>query len=328
MSSSTIRHRRHDHIRRSGFTQHRSGFTLVELLIGITIIGLLVGMLAFAGAGVIRTSREFAVNTEVVQMSQSIEGFKTKYGFYPPSFEQFSREATTNAQADLELTQFLPYLNKIAPNHQESTAQLRNWWLNVGVNLDQRSSLVFWLSGLPDNKQFPLSGFAAAVTPLNAYDDGTVDRQRLYDFDSERLQEVVDGSGVTLLNVRGYEMAHGKTNGDKLFVYRDAGSYVPGFFSAVMTPVPYDRTNMDHLSLAYHINDGSAIPPAANFLNPNTFQLICFGIDGDGGEPIDGTGAVDYALRGDVENQGVAAADNLCNFAGGRLDKFIDDLQQ
>ncbi len=119
--SSSITHRRLGSHR--GFTQKRSGFTLTELLIVTTIIGLLVGMLAVAGGRVITTSREFAVTSEIKQMSQSIEKFKTKYGFYPPSFEQFKRTVNTGDTTDLtiiaaEANQILPYLNKIAPNHQ------------------------------------------------------------------------------------------------------------------------------------------------------------------------------------------------------------------
>ena len=314
-----------------------NAFTLIELLVVISIIGLLVGLLAVVGGQAINRSREFAVTTEMTQMEHALESFKTKYGFYPPSFEQFSRETTAAspvADINAELNQFIPYLARVAPNHQQSLAQLQNWWVNVGVNLDQRSSLVFWLSGLPVNRQFPLT-HPVDGSLLTAYDNGTVERQSLYAFESDRLRDVFDGSGAVLPNVQGYEMAHGKQNGALLFVYRDAGSYVPRLFahpsSGVLNPLAYDRTDPTVLALAYHADPTLAFPPAVpsadSFVNPDSFQLICFGLDGDGGEPINkATGDPAPELRGILDRQGAKAADNLCNFAEGRLDKYVTDV--
>ena len=239
MSSSTFYNRR-----------HRSGFTLTELLIVITIIGLLVGLLTVAGSGAIRTSREFAVNSEIVQLNQAIESFNTKYGFYPPSFEQFKRQSngsSTAAFVALEANQLLPFLNKIAPNHSEliqsHTApgfrRIDDWWRRVGVNLNQQTSLQFWLSGVCQNKQFPLTGgfmtdpylpkafnideFVTGV-PIGT---GGLEREVFYDFDQQRFVEIGDLAGTANFPVAQYNMNHGKTNGDLFYLYRDAGSYLP-----------------------------------------------------------------------------------------------------
>ena len=287
----------------------------------------------------------------MTELEQTIEQFRIDNGFYPPSFEQFSRETTPSsslADVTAEVSQLLPFLNKMAPNHREGVTPsfdagrasagftlLHEWWVNIGVNLDQRSSHVFWLSGLAQNKQFPLTGGTGAL--IAAWNDTSapVERRELFEFDASRLLDVFDANGVLLPNVQAYRMEFGKQKAEDslVYIYRDAGSYVPGIFNppsgGVLQPIPYDRFNGNHLALAYHIYDNSgALQPAPNaFPNPESFQLITFGLDADGGVPRNTDGTVNLELRGSIVDQGPGHGDNICNFAPGRLDKFVNDVQ-
>ena len=379
MSSSTFYNRR-----------HRSGFTLTELLIVITIIGLLVGLLTVAGSGVLKTSREFAVNAEIVQLNQATEAFNTKYGFYPPSFEQFKRTVNTGGSPSLailqaEANQILPFLNKIAPNHREldlaptgvpGRRRIDDWWENVGCNLDQSTSLQFWLSGLCQNKQFPLTGglmaspyipvgYNAPVLVSGLDFPGGLEREVFYDFDTTRFLPIDinnESVGTTTRPVTQYLMDHGKTNGDLFFVYRDSASYLPLAQPTGWDPDPNARTATataglpappfsdssysayiagNHLGLAYHVVNTATLEPT--FANPNTFQIITFGLDGDAGvQNLNTSGVTVNGLSGSYvvnpggflnpEDRGIMATqltnsdDNLCNFANGRLDKFKLEL--
>jgi hypothetical protein len=339
---------------------------------------------------VIGTTREFAVTSEITQMGLAIESFKTEYGFYPPSFEQFKRTVNTGDSAPLpivhaEAQQILPFLNKIAPNHQEASApspvragytRLDDWWEFVGCNLDQSTSLQFWLAGLSQNKQFPLSltpadsgdpmsnlylpvaynvnVFVNADMPVEIPASANFDRKVFYDFDKDRMVPVsiFDGN-EEMLPITQYVMEHGKTNGDLFYVYRDSGSYTP--FAQPMEEHldPNNRTAVlvggstapgyatsaypaylsspNHRGLAYHFllnGPTSAAPLQPTFANPNTFQLIAFGLDGDPGVQDPDTGLfIDNVNRGNLNAQGPRSSDNLCNFATGRLDKYITEQQ-
>lgn len=63
----------------------QSGFTLVEMLVVITIIGILVALLLPVIAGAVRTANEARVTGEINTIAQSLASFKTKYGDFPPS---------------------------------------------------------------------------------------------------------------------------------------------------------------------------------------------------------------------------------------------------
>jgi len=329
----------------------RVGFTLVELLMVIVIIGILIGMLAVAINPVLQSSREFAVAQEMKQMDSAIESFNTKYGFYPPSFTGFNQTATGTG------AQLLPYLNKISPNHRElnpmfpgGLSRLEIWWRAIGSNLDDRGSLIFWLSGLSANKQFPITGNLPMVNisgdqlvagtnfaqlPIIANADfvivvdamgvvqpggnnsefdifGTIERDSLFDFRGAQLTRT-----GALPGIRIYNQPFGNQKGNLGYFYRNSAFYADPQGTA---------------GVAYHVfTDGT--PPQV-WLNPNTFQISTFGLDGRPSQYVDPNSGELLNFRPTAINKpssGTAeqrkgwqefTGDNITNFAAGRLDAF------
>ena len=286
------------------------GFTLVELLVVITVIGILVGMLAVAIIPALQRGKEFAIQAEMKQIEQSIENFRNDKNFYPPSFE------------GLTFAQFRSYVNQMAPNNRETAdGRLMPWWDNIGQFIDQESSLVFWLSGTFENQQYPITGGSPAGTIIAAHSFGadppTVGARKVYyDFQTGQLfgdqtdESVEYTVGTTPTEVPAalrataaepgiileYMQEHGRSmdgrpsmGSDLLFKYRDAASYAAAG--------------------AYHT--GPVATPS--YINPNTFQLVCFGLDGSPGAT---NGAGVNASASDLSSEG---EDNLCNFANGRI---------
>ncbi|MDB2686873.1 prepilin-type N-terminal cleavage/methylation domain-containing protein [Mariniblastus sp.] len=297
-------------VRRATSSVHRAAFTLVELMVVILIIGILVGIATPVIFRAMAASKELTVINEVQQMNAATEAFKTKYGFYPPAFGPGLEIDTSNSAAGVAA--FNRYLTRIAPNHAEvSSGGLLAWWTNVGINLDERSSLVFWLSGLCTSKQFPLSGSGALVTagsslaPYNAnvlLDDvttpgATIDRNVFYEFNNGQLTSLLDPTGAPIVpGIKGYNQAQGKGEGDALaFHYRDFKSYAAG------------------ASPAYHYQDPTT--GAVTFLNPTSVQIVGPGLDGV---------LAEQPNTNLVGSSDPTQDDNITNFSNGRLEKSFE----
>lgn len=63
----------------------RSGFTLVELLVVLTIIGILVGLLVPVIMSAQRRGRQAQAEAQLNTIAQALASFNTKFGRYPPS---------------------------------------------------------------------------------------------------------------------------------------------------------------------------------------------------------------------------------------------------
>lgn len=62
----------------------RSGFTLVELLTVVIIIGLLAAMVAGVAPAVMRSVKQSAIRAEIQQLCMALESYKAEHGEYPP----------------------------------------------------------------------------------------------------------------------------------------------------------------------------------------------------------------------------------------------------
>ena len=240
------------------------------------VVVLIVGFLAAFAApfifSLISSHAEIGNIIEVEEMQAAVERFETKYGFYPPA---------VGPGLEVESAEdFLEYLDQIAPNHAEGTGVdgggLQRWWTNVGMHLDARSSLVFWLSGLCTSKQYPLSGNATLRAPLAPYDanrffddseftddtgtlvDLAIDRNVFFDFSLDQLISCQNG---VPLGIKGYHQQTGRGE-FMMYEYRDFRSYAGSTPSSV-------------LKKAYHHGVDDNDNP--NFFNPSHFRSSALG---------------------------------------------------
>lgn len=339
----------------------RRGFTIVEILVVIVIIAILAGLLAVALGPVLRRTNTFAIQQEMTQLEGAIDKFRTDYGFFPPSFKGIMTNQSTgqtldmsnNTDREIAVNNLLPYINRISPNHSElevipgtSATYFEVWFKEVGQNIDWSSGedLVFWLSGINKNKQYPLTaGFydtnanAGGYTAFNTrYIDVSgsgspplVERDVRFDFSSDRLRLGMNNRSA------GYMQAAGE---NRPYLYLDAASYSPRNMAVVGSNGITDPAATDG-AYVNPVVDGAdvtideivrASPIAADWpsnwsagqartlfekLYPNatSFQLISFGIDGEAKTVVDANAPQNPNKWTEVGPDGT---DNVVNFAG------------
>lgn len=308
--------------RRTAFTQ-RSAFTLTEMLMVIAIIGILAGLLTPALMNAFGQASEFKITSELLQMDAEIEQFNIDYGFYPPTIGTLNADGTTNTTfAIRDVATMRRFLNRISPNHAEGSGSagigpgngLGNWWLNVGRHLDEKSSLVFWLSGLCKSKQYPLSGsaviagdptltlapygLAQTFSGVETTAAAAVQRESRFEFQATQMSfptsPISNASGSNTI-VANYNQPAGKDNGDSAYRYLDSKSYGFG---------------------AYFNGLNSSGTP--NFLNAGTFQIIAPGLDGNIVDPNVVTPS------SNIQTVDAGQLDNITNFTEGRLEKIVE----
>jgi prepilin-type N-terminal cleavage/methylation domain-containing protein len=193
-------------MRTSGkFRSTRQGFTLVELLTVIVIIGILAGLITGAAIMARNTVKQKVVLTEIAQFDIGLKKYHTEFGEYPPDFTSVAHtNVAIRAAAQQEVIRHLrhrfpkyrPVGNPAAPAASDWAKFCFDVSNNYPVNpstFDAASALTFWLGGLPETvpaagDPWRPSGFHS--DPKFPFRLGLPRTDTFYDFEPDRLARV------------------------------------------------------------------------------------------------------------------------------------------
>ena len=180
-------------------------FTLVELLVVITIIGILAGLITVAAVAALRRAKLTAIKVQVDQISGAFETYKDKTTAYPPNLQ-------TDEGGDLDsatvLNDVRRHMRQVASRSNEPDALVAGLagLTSTGAALNRSSTtglpggmsageaVVFWLSGFSSDPAYPISGEGGPsyeIPSLGGTDNAKLDpiesRRWLYPFKVEQL---------------------------------------------------------------------------------------------------------------------------------------------
>jgi prepilin-type N-terminal cleavage/methylation domain-containing protein len=316
------------------------GFTLVEILVVVVIIGILVTLVTVAVKGAMDATKRAKIATQMSQLAMALDHYKAEIGEYPPDL--FDDEALVRhvkkrwprlvlpsggltAQADF-------IRNSINEAYDDALTKafgnaVKNEYGNVDFTMTSTlspvGSLALWLGGFP-NGDGKLSGFYA--DPENPF-------TQIETFDRKAFADLEFGENKS---VRPF------CTGNNLFVpaigndIRDA--FVPiiyfqglpsGGLRAYMIPdgghpkrgevKQFDfRTSTNPIAnelgfcVAYAEEESAGV---IKWKNPTTFQLLHPGLDGIFGIAVPGGGAAPLRIIKTGNNIVLQDLDNQTNFS-------------
>lgn len=249
------------------------GFTLVELLVVVVIIGLLAALISTAVIAAMGRAREARVILEIQAMSNALQLFKDRYGDFPP----------TNLQ---DANKVRAFLRRAFPRYPASGTDPYNQFVSdLAANdipltvskMDAAAALAFWLGGMPDSTGKP-RGFSK--DPENPFrkpqeSEETPRYPPLYEFTLKRLK-INDGT------MRYYPDISGAIEADSPYVYFRAADYATVSFR--------HHAGGENVTITPYQN-----PTTGEYFNPQTFQIISAGRDNLYGGPYSEDNLTNFA---------------------------------
>lgn len=293
----------------------RDGFTLVEILVVIAIIGVLVAITVPAVNIAYRSVKQRAIALECQALATSIEAYRTKFDDYPP-------DGADSALLLRHLKKAFPNISPTEIDLLTKTGKFANWSgvpvassANSGAVMDPSEALVFFLGGFSDDSVFPFSGkdgpiyilddssppqqvkSSHAVANISSIQYNPDRKNSLYDFKQGQLTLTANAAGLTVSTddtfnsgVTDLLPAYHPSGLQMPFVYFESRTYqqttVANRYATTSNGIVYPYRSAQ-LNTKY-ASDMSI--PGRNkyyrFMNDKTFQLISAGLDDHfGGEP-------------------------------------------
>ena len=283
--------------------RRRGGFTLIEVLIVIAIIGILAGLLIpavmFARKTIIQNSMAF----EVEALGNAVEQFRNKYDVYPP-------DGSNRAAFERAMRKAFPQIAATEFTALYSVSNASNGLPAVLTVMDPSEALVFCLGGFSTS---PTNPFTGPGGPLVAGTSATwqynVDRtDPLFEFKQDLLSVTVTAGGDTISNDEGVLFGAAGAN-DALPVYTPSGMQAPFvYFNSVTyasnVPTPgggttrfynfYNPSAINGIARPYKSGEvNTSVTPSTatsvaaqtsndrhfQYANHRSFQLIGAGLD-------------------------------------------------
>ncbi len=293
----------------------RSGFTLVEVLMVVAIIGILVGLIVPAVSMALTGVKKRAIAMECQTLANAIEQYKSKYGDYPP-------DGSNSALLQRHLRKIFP---QILQSEIDILIAGSNASTTGGV-MDPSEALVFFLGGFSTSPTNPFTGpggpFAPTPSGSKAPYQYNIDRQNgFYEFKQSQLSIGIqsDPNSSADITVSVDETDYGLTAptdfmGDLIPVYRPAGKQSPYVYfdsrtyasaAAIHSYTIPTGTVAPFLSATVNTKASQTPATIANrtnyyrFMNDKSFQLICAGLDDAFGANISGTALYVYRPSGE-----------------------------
>lgn len=304
-------------------TTRRRGFTLIELMIVVVVIGVLMGLILPAVQSAFARARITEVVSEIRGLEAAIAQFKNVYGIEPPSRIRLYEAATgspswashtgtfvepvtgATLSNDAERVRSIAIINRIWPNFDFSIARNLDGNGTPGgfISLTGAECLVFFLGGRPvagPGGAFAMTGFSK--NPANPFTAATGNESRegpFFEFKSSRLR------------------ASPNTSNSGVLVYIDplSGQLNPYVYATGYDGRGYQLADVfvgtaDDLNDVYRSGTGTT----AVALKPKTFQIISPGVDG-----LYGAGGYFDSTASNHGLTNAADGDNITNFHNGLL---------